>query len=453
MKKLFAVVFVFALTFSIVYSFGDLSKSYLKAAKKAEQEKNYDEAIKYYKKIIKSDSSYNGSYWAIARIVEKQGNIQDAINWFKQSNEKGTKTMYAFIKIASYYKKLLNKAKTDDERKIYTQEAINAFENAEKYGNEKTESKESLLSNKEIASMQLSYLYYETGQYDKAKNYALESIKNKDNLDDDQDRQNAEELLLSFIWNIYTETKSFDKAIETIDKRLRKDPKSLSLLKLKINVLNKMGRKQDVLNEMKKMEELGSDDSDVTSWLAQDALNNKQYQKSHDLFEKLTKSDEESEKVTGYLGMGKNLMLMGKKKEGLAVMKKAEKASSNPNDPKIIVFLADAYQEAKDYNNAIAYYLKATMLTPNDYSVFLNLANAYQSKNPPNYQRAIKNLLKAQKLRPSSILPMLGLFYAYFNLKQFDKAYYWGKKILRKKKDASVSKYMKLMEQSGNLKK
>ncbi|MCD6578397.1 hypothetical protein J7L48_02880, partial [bacterium] len=223
--------------------------------------------------------------------------------------------------------------------------------------------------------------------------------------------------------------------------------------KLKINVLNKMGRKQDVLNEMKKMEELGSDDSDVTSWLAQDALNNKQYQKSHDLFEKLTKSDEESEKVTGYLGMGKNLMLMGKKKEGLAVMKKAEKASSNPNDPKIIVFLADAYQEAKDYNNAIAYYLKATMLTPNDYSVFLNLANAYQSKNPPNYQRAIKNLLKAQKLRPSSILPMMGLFYAYFNLKQFDKAYYWGKKILRKKKDATVSKYMKLMEQSGNLKK
>lgn len=144
---------------------------------------------------------------------------------------------------------------------------------------------------------------------------------------------------------------------------------------------------------------------------------------------------------------------MGKKKEGLAVMKKAEKASSNPNDPKIIVFLADAYQEAKDYNNAIAYYLKATMLTPNDYSVFLNLANAYQSKNPPNYQRAIKNLLKAQKLKPSSILPMLGLFYAYFNLKQFDKAYYWGKKILRKKKDATVSKYMKLMEQSGNLKK
>ncbi|MCD6578850.1 tetratricopeptide repeat protein, partial [bacterium] len=262
MKKLFAVVFVFALTFSIVYSFGDLSKSYLKAAKKAEQEKNYDEAIKYYKKIIKSDSSYNGSYWAIARIVEKQGNIQDAINWFKQSNEKGTKTMYAFIKIASYYKKLAKLAKTEDEKKQFVQKAIDAFELSLVNGNAKVESEDSIKSNKEVAIMNLAYLYYDNGRYEKAKKYAMDGMEYKD----------YEEAMLDILLNVYTETKSFDKAIETIDKRLRKDPKSLSLLKLKINVLNKMGRKQDVLNEMKKMEELGSDDSDVTSWLAQDAL-------------------------------------------------------------------------------------------------------------------------------------------------------------------------------------
>jgi tetratricopeptide (TPR) repeat protein len=438
MKKLFAFIFIFAMCVSLTYSFGELSKNYWKHGQKAEKEGNLDKAVKYYTKVVKGAPEFVNAYYCLGNIAYKRGDIDGAIEWYKKSLEHN-KTTYAYLQLGTYYLEKGKKGTTAEEQSKSSDTAQIYFEKALTIENTDVESEKSIKNNQATAYYNLYIIFSEKGMWDKAEEAALNAMVNPA----------YEEAMSKQLINIYTKTERYDKALQAIDEKLKENPDNLNFIKLKINILNTKGDKKGVLKEMAKLENLGEGDMQVLLWLGQDAINNKDYEKALGLFNKAIAKEDDN--AIAYLGSGKSFFRLGKKNEAMEQFKKAEEHGGS--DPVVIINIGDAYMELENYGSAINYYSRLIVLKKADYSVYHNLGKCYFSKKPPNCQKAIGYYKKALVAKPNFLASMIGLTYAYYMNKQHKKAYYWGKKVLKRKKMDAIKNIVTNIEKSGVLKK
>ena len=452
MKKIIAVLLVTLFSFSVVYGWGELSANYWKRAKKAETEAldttnglsdedrsaKFEEAAKYFKKVVKSSPEFVSAYYSLANMEYRVDDVDGAIEWYVKSLAQ-TPTTYAYLQIGTSYLRKSSASQIDAQKKEFKSQAKKYFDKGLKTEESDMEKEESVKKNQASIYYNLYIIYFEEEDWSQAENAALNAMVHPD----------FEETMSTQLIQIYQRTKRFDEALKTISKKLKKDSKNMNLIKLKINVLSTMGEKKLVLKEMAKLEKMGGEDAQVLTWLGQDALDNGEYEKAKGLFDKVIEKDDTN--AIGYLGAGKALFKMGKKQAAMEQFKIAEQYGGS--DYLVLVNIGDAYMDLQKYSQAINYYARVEMLKKADISVLHNLGKCYMSKKTPNFQKAIQYFKKALSLDGSFLPSMMGITVAYYSNKDHKKAYYWAKKVLKRKNDKYIAEIVSNIEKSGVLNK
>jgi len=98
-----------------------------------------------------------------------------------------------------------------------------------------------------------------------------------------------------------------------------------------------------------------------------------------------------------------------------------------PNNPNVLLNLADMYTRHEEYQKAIDALTEAIQIKPNYGDAYNNIANAQvllynQNKNQELVKEAISNYLSAVKYNPLLWQSYQSLGYVYYDLKMYDKA-------------------------------
>jgi tetratricopeptide (TPR) repeat protein len=105
-----------------------------------------------------------------------------------------------------------------------------------------------------------------------------------------------------------------------------------------------------------------------------------------------------------------------------------EELQENPDNPRIVYYLAQTYFCLGDLQNAIKWYEHRTTLhgwDEENFSAYFCLAQVYESAG--NAEKMINNYLKAFALRPHRAEPLIRLAEYYYNIKAYHLCYVFAK--------------------------
>lgn len=259
----------------------------------------------------------------------------------------------------------------------------------------------------------IAFLHDETGLAEKYLNRVV--MAGSDNID-------AHSLLAS----VYTKQRNYEAAILSYKKVISLDDRrdeahyGLGLVYLS------MRRYNEAIPSLEKAIQLNLDYTEAYYHIGNSYEELKEYVKACDAYEKFLNSNPEKP-WEGYYRLGLCRRELEDYEKAITAFKGA--LEGNPKDTKINYDLAQAYQKAKQYENAEEIYKALAQLAPEDATIYYKtIMRMYNDAKI--YDKAIEIQSKIIELNPSNSDEIYNLGYMYFMQKKYREAIQTFKKVL-----------------------
>lgn len=136
--------------------------------------------------------------------------------------------------------------------------------------------------------------------------------------------------------------------------------------------------------------------------------------------EALDQAENEPNNFAAQMKAGDMYSQIGKKEEAIALYQKG--VAIEPKNRQALITLANTYFDLKQFENAEKQYSKALEIDPNDVNARTDLATTFVERQPPDFDRAIKEFETSLKMAPTHEPTLYNLGVAYFRKGDVAKA-------------------------------
>lgn len=235
--------------------------------------------------------------------------------------------------------------------------------------------------------------------------------------------------------SIYTFTKRYDEAFETINKVIQKNPENLDALMTLANIHVLKGDKKGAIPVLEKIVRIGVDKENYYIFLANVYIENKRFEEAEDVLLKLLVRFPNS--FFGRVSLAKVYEEMNKNEEAA---REYEKAFSAREEDEILINLDNIYDKLGERKKSIEVLEKFIQRNPDYPKVRERLALLYLGEN--NYDKSLEHIDIIIRQFPDNLDLLHKAAFIALDGDRLDRAKQYIDRILEKDKKSEKSRYI-----------